>query len=85
MIYLVRYDRRAGTIVDLEEFGSDERVRAESVRLDVELQLLQSAVENEVVLLEASSVEELRKTHRRYFNELNQLLVDSPPSKLHDV
>ena len=78
MIYLIRYDRSTGTLVQLQEFPSDMKKRAEETRLCVELELLGTKVAQEIVLLEATSEEELRKTHRRYFERLDQLLTEAP-------
>ena len=77
MIYLIQYDRSTGTLVQLQKFPSDKKERAEETRLSVELELLGAGVSQEVVLLEATSEEELRKTHRRYFERLDQLLTEA--------
>ena len=76
MIYLIQYDRSAGRLVRLQEFPSDKKKHAEETRLCVELELLETRVSQEVVLLEATSEDELRKTHRRYFERLDQLLTN---------
>jgi outer membrane PBP1 activator LpoA protein len=82
MIYLVQYDRAQAKLVKLQEFSAADKQRAEETRLFVELELLTSKTAHEVVLLEASNEEELRKTHRRYFERLEQLLEEgSTPSK----
>ncbi len=82
MIYLVQYDRAQAKLVKLQEFSASDKHRAEETRLFVELELLTSKTAHEVVLLEASNEEELRKTHRRYFERLDQLLEErSMPSK----
>ncbi|MSP96407.1 MAG: hypothetical protein EXR29_04095 [Betaproteobacteria bacterium] len=78
MIYLIEYDRKAGTLVRLREYSSEERHLADEVRLKVELDLLSTNVAHEVVLLEASNQVEVRKTHRRYFEKLEQLLRPAP-------
>jgi|JI8StandDraft_2_1071088.scaffolds.fasta_scaffold16393_3 hypothetical protein len=74
MIYLVQYDRAAAKLVSLQEFGALQARRAEEARLSIELELLSQETAQEVVLLEASNEDELRKTHRRYFERLEQLL-----------
>lgn len=74
MIYLVQYDRSSANLVKLQEFLTSERQHAEEARLTVELELLATKTPYEVVLLEASNEEELRKTHRRYFEGLDELL-----------
>lgn len=78
MIYLIQYDRSLGQLVRLEEFPSESKGRAEETRLLVELDLLSKKVTQEVVLLEASNEDELRKTHRRYFERLDQLMTETP-------
>ena len=78
MIYLIQYDRSSGRLVWVEPFSADKKDKAEEARLQVELELLSSKVSHEVVLLEASSEDELRKTHRRYFERLDQLLTEAP-------
>ena len=73
MIFLMHYDRARGRIVELREFAEDERSVAEDARLQLEFALGRQKVEHEVVLLEAASEDALRKTHRRYFENLEQL------------
>lgn len=75
MIYLVEYNRKIGKLLRLEEFLPKDRRQAEEKRLRIELELLRTGLALEVVLLEASSKDELRKTHRRYFERLDQLLT----------
>jgi hypothetical protein len=74
MIYLIQYDRQTGALVGIREFMDSERQQADEFRLAVEIDLLRAGVSREVVLLEASSEDELRKTHRRYFEQIEQLL-----------
>lgn len=73
MIFLMHYDRACGRIVELRRFDEGERAGAEDARLQLEFVLERQKVEHEVVLLEAASEEALRKTHRRYFENLEQL------------
>jgi hypothetical protein len=75
MIYLIQYDRRRGALVAIEEFSPQQRLQAEQRRLDLELSLLSKKVTYEVVLIEASSQAELRKTHRRYFEDLKEIFA----------
>ena len=77
MIYLIEYNRKIGKLLRLEEFQPTDRRQAEEKRLRVELDLLRTGFSREVVLLEAPSQYELRKTHRRYFERLDQLLTPS--------
>jgi hypothetical protein len=77
MLFLIDYDRSRGQIVTIETFDNSERQRAEDARLEKELALNRQGIEREVVLLEAETEEALRRTHRRYFEDLAQL-VNAP-------
>lgn len=77
MIFLIEYDRTRGEIVTFRAFNDSERKNAEDARLEMELELNRLGTEREVVLLEAASEEALRRTHRRYFEDLAEL-VNSP-------
>jgi hypothetical protein len=77
MLFLIQYDRRAGRIITIQRFNDDERVQADSVRLELELVLMRQGRRDEVVLLEAATEEALRKTHRRYFEDLAALAAAS--------
>lgn len=80
MIFLVEYSRREGQLITLRTFDDDDREAAENARLDLELDLHRKGVEHEVVLLQAKSVEALRKTHRRYFESLRQIVKSASKS-----
>jgi hypothetical protein len=69
-IFLVVYDRRKGVLLSLETFDDAERDEAESQRLKIELDSVERKLGHEVVLLEAGSEVELRRTHARYFKKL---------------
>lgn len=75
MIFLLEYDRSEGRLVKFEKFNDSERSQAENSRLNLELDLSRKGVRHEVVLLQADSEEDLRRTHRRYFESLSQLLA----------
>lgn len=77
MLFLIEYDRGKGEIVTLQRFDESQRHRAEGTRLDLELKLNGLGTEHEVVLLEASSENALRRTHRRYFENLSELMKAS--------
>jgi len=74
MRFLIEYDRSRGEIVSFKEFDDNHSHLAEQSRLDMELDLHRRGVEREVVLLEAETEEALRRTHRRYFEDLAQLV-----------
>jgi len=74
MIFLIEYDRSKGAIVSFIGFEDGPSHPAEQARLQMELDLNRRGVEREVVLLEAENEEALRRTHRRYFEDLAQLV-----------
>jgi hypothetical protein len=73
MLFLIQYDRKAGRIVTIQRYDDDQRALVNRVRLDLELDLIRQQRRDEVVLLDASSEEAVRKTHRRYFEDLESL------------
>lgn len=77
MRFLIEYDRNRGQLVTFREFSDAEQQEAEDARLAMELELNRRGAKHEVVLLEAASEEALRRTHRRYFEDL-AALVNSP-------
>ena len=74
MIFLIEYNRSEGSIVSFRSFDDSQRREAEKSRLEIELDLNRKGVDREVVLLEAESEDALRLTHRRYFENLRQIL-----------
>jgi hypothetical protein len=74
MIFLIEYNRPEGRIVSFSAFDKSEQVKAEDLRLDLELDLNRKGVSREVVLLEAGSEAALRRTHRRYFETPSQIV-----------
>lgn len=77
MIFLIEYDRSSGSIVTFKEFEDSEQQLAKEMRLQMELELNRLGTEREVVLLEAATEEALRRTHRRYFENLTELVNSS--------
>jgi hypothetical protein len=77
MIFLIEYDRSQGEIVKLDTFSDSARRVAEDARLELEIRLNRSNVDHEIVLLEADSEEALRRTQRRYFENLAELATPS--------
>lgn len=82
MIFLIEYDRPQGRIITLKTFEDSEMQIAENTRLDLELKLNRSGTDHEVVLLEAASKDALLKTHRRYFENLSQIVNSTTSSDL---
>ena len=77
MIFLIQYNRSLGQVVALKAFSESERRVAEDTRLELEIRLNQNEIDHEVVLLEAESEDALRRTHRRYFENLTELATPS--------
>ena len=73
MIFLIEYDRTEGRILSLTHFADSQRDEADDARLRLELNLNQRGIEREIVLLQATTEEALRRTHRRYFEDLHEL------------
>jgi len=74
MIFVIEYNRSKGNIVTFREFDDSQRRVAEDARLEIELAVNHKQVNHEVVLLEAASKEDLERTHKRYFSDINSLL-----------
>ncbi len=75
MIFLVHYDRRAEQLLRFDKYDDADQSRAEDDRLELELSLIGSDRENEVVLFNAADEAALRVTHARYFYSLSELAV----------
>ena len=79
MIFLIEYDRTHGTLLQLKRFAPEESVEANQARLGLELERMGAGLEREIVILEAVSEAQLRKTHRRYFESINSLVDPNTP------
>ena len=75
MRFLIEYDRDKGEIVSLQRFSDIEHAEANRARLELELALNRDGIIREVVLLEAESERDLRRTHRRYFAGIAELTI----------
>jgi hypothetical protein len=73
MWFLIEYDRPSGTLVRFEQFQESERTLAQQARLSLEIDLNRQRVNHEIVILQAKDEAAVRKTHRRYFESLDQL------------
>jgi len=71
-LFLIVYDRQIGRILSLREYGPDERAKALQDRSTREL-AEKDHKEIEVVVLGADSLDALKKTHRRYFETVEQI------------
>jgi hypothetical protein len=73
VLFLIEYDRSRGQLLTFKSFPEGSRSEASEARLELELSLSRRGVEREVVLLEARTEQDLRRTHRRYFEGLKEL------------
>lgn len=73
MLFLIEYDRGKGEVVTIKSFADAERRYAETARLEMELALNRLGTDHEVVLLQAMDESALRRTHRRYFESIDDL------------
>lgn len=73
MLFLIEYDRDSAQIVTFRSFDDSEKDVAKTARLELELELNRLGIEREVVILEAASEDAVRRTHRRYFETLEEL------------
>lgn len=82
MIFLIEYDRAMGTLIQLQPFAFSEAVRATEARVALELDRMKANLDREIVILEAESEEQLRRTHRRYFEQIQTLADPNSASVL---
>jgi hypothetical protein len=78
MIFLIRYNRKKGKIITIHNYLDTNKQIAEKERLDLELLQNRNGIDDEIVLLEANNENDLRQTHRRYFENINE--IKSPES-----
>ena len=76
MIFLIEYNRSQGSLIGIRHFDNSQRREAEDSRLESELNVNRKGADHEVVLLEAESEDKLRRTYRRYFEDLREILKD---------
>ena len=77
MIFLIEYNRSEGRIVTFRNFENAQQREAQDMRLEIELDMSRKGIDHEVVLFDAESEEALRRTHRRYFETLRQMVENS--------
>lgn len=82
MLFLIEYDREKGSLIDLRRFDDSESLAANRARLDLELALNRSGVAHEIVVLDAASEDDLRRTHRRYFVGIAELTGATEPTPM---
>ena len=83
MIFLIEYNQSEGRIVTIRNFDDSQLREAEDSRLEIELALNRNGIDHEVVLMDAASEVDLRRTHRRYFEDLRQILEPKPLRELY--
>jgi hypothetical protein len=74
LIYLIEYNRPKGRLVTFKAFDPSARIYADNARHEMELGLNRKGVHHEVVILEAANENALRRTHRRYFEDVPQIV-----------
>lgn len=80
--FLLIYDRPKGTLLSLTEYPEDQRDIAYAERRRLELS---KPAHIEVVILEATSEADIRRTHRRYFETLEELVSGFTPKPAPDA
>lgn len=73
MIFLIEYDRKTGTLVNLRNFEDAAAEEASAARLEAEMHAGAANTTIEIVTLQAESIEDLRLTHSRYFRNVREL------------
>jgi hypothetical protein len=73
MIFVITYNRDSGEIVALNEFDDSRQEDASASRLAAETALGPGDEAVEVVTLRAQDLQEIQKTHSRYFRSAKQL------------
>ncbi len=74
MIFLLEYNRTGGRLATFKTFDDANMRDAADARIELELVLHRKGVNHEVVLLQAASEQAVRRTHRRYFESLKELV-----------
>jgi hypothetical protein len=78
-IYLLVYDRDQRKLLRLDEFSQSQREEATRARRDAEIAAIHEGRNQEIVILQAESLDALTHTHGAYFysvRELSQRLLD---------
>jgi len=68
MLFLISYDRRAGTAV-WTEYSDADTVKAQDDRLDAETDAQKRGIPLEIVVLRARNRDDLKMTHAKYFGD----------------
>jgi hypothetical protein len=74
VIFLIQFDPQCEQLKVFERFEDALRATAQAAKQNLELDLLRQGIRDEVVILEAASEDVIRRTHRRYFETLEEML-----------
>lgn len=78
VLFVVVYQRSKAALINLVPFAARDSERARKFQASMEA-AWQGDLDREVVLLESDSLEDLRKTHSRYFRPMSELAEPRPP------
>ena len=73
MYMLIDFDQKSGKLISCRTFGESEGDLVRKARLDLELSLHAAGEVREIVILRAIDEEQIRRTHRRYFETSDDL------------
>ncbi len=73
--FLMQYDRRTGDLEVTEFVGEHAREEALAARVQAEAE--RASEDLEVVVLAADTLEELKRTHGRYFRSASELVREA--------
>lgn len=79
MYFLVNYSRKEGKLISIKEFSGGAIASQEKLALEIDL--LGQGVGSEIVVLEADSLEDLKNSHSRYFNDLSGIKFEKEKKK----
>jgi len=74
MFFLINYSREEKRLVAIDEYVDSSS--ASKAKLEVEIAMLGCAVRNEVVVLEAESLDSLKSSHSRYFKTFSDIQIE---------
>ena len=80
MLFLLEYDREKGRVIHISRFADSDSSTADGARLAREIEMNRLGVKHEIVLLDAASDDDLKRTHRRYFAGIAELTSASSNS-----
>jgi hypothetical protein len=74
VIFLIHFDPTTGTLLSMQTFSEGQRALADETRLRMELDEHAQGIMREIVTLESPTEAHIRKTHRGYFETLEELV-----------